>query len=174
MSRIAKADVNRALETAAKTLIKIGGDDGRISRAEVKNALATDRVPRKQAALVDIFFKFIDNRDFKAGTQVTEKDVKRAVAYAKTHMVAKYDLDHNGLSKDEVSKMSLTGKRAVDLAKALKASAPATGTRVGGGESGTVSRRGGGGEVGTVSTRVGGGESGSRTVTISSRGGGGE
>ncbi|MBS1151259.1 MAG: Nuclease inhibitor-like protein [Myxococcaceae bacterium] len=162
MSRIAKADVNRALETAAKTLIKIGGNDGRISRAEVKNALATDRVPRKQVALVDIFFKFIDNRDFREGAQVTPADVKRAVEYAKKTMVAKYDLDNNGLSKDEVAKMSLTGKRAVDLAKALKASAPSTGGRAGGGE------------AGTVSTRIGGGEAGTRRVTVSTRGGGGE
>ena len=124
MARIAKADVNRALDTAAKTLIKIGGEDGRISRAEVKNALATDRVPRKQAPLVDILFKFMDHRDFRAGAQLTASDVKKAVAYAKVHMVAKYDLDNNGLSTDEIAKMSLTGKRAVDLAKALKESAP--------------------------------------------------
>lgn len=123
MSRIAKSDVNRALETAAKTLVRLGGEDGRISRKEVKDALATDRVPRKQAALVDMFFRFVDHRDFKAGAQVTEKDVKRAVAYAKEHMIAKYDLNNNGLSKDEVAKMSLTGKLAVDLAKTLKESA---------------------------------------------------
>ena len=122
MSRIAKADVNRALELAAKTIIKAGGEDGRVSRADIKNALATDRIPRNQVGLVDIFFKFIDNRDWKAGAQVTAKDVNRAVEYAKKHMVAKYDLNSNGLSKDEISKMSLTGKRAVDLAKALKAS----------------------------------------------------
>jgi hypothetical protein len=122
MSRIAKADVNRALDLAAKTLIKVGGDDGRISRAEVKNALATDRVPRNQQALVDIFFKFVDNRDFREGATVTASDVKRAVAYAKEHMVAKYDLDKNGLSKDEIAEMSLTGKRAVDLARTLKKS----------------------------------------------------
>jgi hypothetical protein len=121
MSRISKTDVNRALDVAAKTLARIGGDDGRISRAEVKAALESDRVPRKQAALVDIFFKFVDNRDFRAGAQVTPGDLKRAVAYAKEHMVAKYDLDNNGLSKDEIAKMSLTGKRAVDLARELKA-----------------------------------------------------
>ncbi len=126
MSRIAKADVNRALETAAKTLVRLGGEDGRVSRAEVKNALATDRVPRNQVGLVDIFFKFVDNRDFKAGAQVTEKDIKRAVDYAKKHMIAKYDLNNNGLSKEEIKDMSLTGKRAVDLAKALKASAAPT------------------------------------------------
>jgi hypothetical protein len=123
MARIAKADVNRALETAAKTLVRIGGDDGKISRAEVKNALATDRVPRKQAALVDIFFKFVDHRDFKSGAQVTATDVKRAVDYAKKNMIAKYDLDNNGLSKDEISNMSITGKRAVELAQSLKQAA---------------------------------------------------
>jgi hypothetical protein len=120
MARIAKADVNKALDTAAKTLIKVGGEDGRISRTEVKNALTTSRVPKAQRELVDIFFKFIDHRDFKEGATVTASDVKRAVAYAKEHMVAKYDLNNNGLSKDEVSKMSLTGKRAVELAETLK------------------------------------------------------
>ncbi|MHB8875103.1 MAG: hypothetical protein ACYC8T_15565, partial [Myxococcaceae bacterium] len=70
MPRIAKTDVNRVLDTAAKTLIRIGGQDGRISRAEVKNALATDRVARQEAPLVDIFFKFIDHRDFKKGATV--------------------------------------------------------------------------------------------------------
>jgi hypothetical protein len=124
MSRISKSDVNGALAAAAKTIIAAGGEDGRVSRKDVETALATDRVPRQQAALVDIFFKFIDNRDFKSGAQVTAKDVKRAVEYAKTHMVNKYDLNNNGLSKDEIGKMSLTGKRAVDLAKALKAAAP--------------------------------------------------
>ena len=123
MARIAKSEVNRALETAAKTLVRLGGEDGRISRKEVKDALATDRVPRKQAALVDMFFRFVDHRDFKTGAQVTEKDIKRGVEYAKKHMIAKYDLNNNGLSKDEVAKMSLTGKLAVDLAKTLKETA---------------------------------------------------
>jgi hypothetical protein len=119
MSRIAKADVNRALDHVAKALVKAGGEDGRISRADVKAALPT--LTRKERALADIFFKFVDNRDFKAGASVTSKDISKAVSYAKEHMIAKYDLNQNGLSKDEIGNMSLTGKRAVDLAKALKA-----------------------------------------------------
>lgn len=121
MARIAKSEVNRALELAAKTINQAGGADGRISRADMKNALATDRVPRQQRALVDIFFKFIDHRDWKAGATVTAKDVSRAVEYAKKTMIAKYDLNANGLSKDEIKQMSLTAKRAVELARALKA-----------------------------------------------------
>ena len=100
-----------------------GNGDGRISRADVKKALPT--MSRKEAALADIFFKFVDNRDFKKGATVTAKDITRAIDYAKTHMIAKYDVNSNGLSKDEVAKMSLTGQRAVDLAKALKKTAAA-------------------------------------------------
>ncbi len=124
MSRIAKADINKALSLAAKTIVDAGGSDGRTSRAELKAKLAT--LPASQKKLVDIFFKFVDARDFKAGAQVTATDVSKAVAYAKEHMVAKYDLDNNGLSKTEISKMSLTGKLAVDLARELKSAGPVT------------------------------------------------
>jgi len=123
MARIAKADVNAALAHVGKALIKAGGDDGRISRADVKKALPT--LTKQEARLADIFFKFVDNRDFKKGATVTAKDINRALSYAKTHMINKYDLNANGLSKDEISKMSLTGRRAVDLAKALKTAAAA-------------------------------------------------
>ena len=122
MPRIAKVEVNRALEQAAKTIIQAGGSDGRISRAEVKARLPELKGPEKK--LVDMFFRFIDHKDFKLGAQVTPADVKKAVAYAKEHMVAKYDLNNDGLSKDEIKKMSLTGKLAVDLAKALKDAPP--------------------------------------------------
>ncbi len=49
--------------------------------------------------------------------------MKRAVSYANSRMISKYDLNKNGLSKAEINKMSLTGKLAVDFAKALKAAA---------------------------------------------------
>ena len=120
MSRIAKADVNRALEMVAKQLIKSGGPDGRVSRADVKAALKD--LPKSERGLADIFFRFVDNRDFRAGATVTASDINKAVAYAKEHMIEKYDLNTNGLSKAEISQMSITGKRAVDLAKVLKAS----------------------------------------------------
>jgi hypothetical protein len=121
MPRIAKADVNRALSLAAQTLVDAGGADGRISRAEVKAKLAT--LPAEQRALVDVFFRFVDHRDFKKGAQVTRADVEKAVAWAKKTMVAKYDLNGNGLSAAEIKKMSLTGRLAVELAKTLKKAA---------------------------------------------------
>ncbi|MDP1824161.1 MAG: hypothetical protein Q8L48_12990 [Archangium sp.] len=125
MARIAKADVNRALDHVAKQLKVAGGEDGRISRSDVKKALPTLTTAEKK--LADIFFKFVDHRDFKAGATVTAKDINKAVAYAKQSLIAKYDLNTNGLSKAEISEMSLTGQRAVDLAKALKAAGVAAG-----------------------------------------------
>lgn len=121
MPRIAKTDVNRALEMAANRIKDAGGADGRVSRTEMTAALKGLSGTEKK--LTDIFFKFIDHRDFKTGAQVTSKDIDRAVKYAKTTMIAKYDLDNNGLSDTEVKKMSLTGKLAVTLAKELKAAA---------------------------------------------------
>lgn len=121
MPRIAKTDVNRALEMAANRIKDAGGADGRVSRTEMTAALKGLSGTEKK--LTDIFFKFIDHRDFKTGAQVTSKDIDRAVKYAKTTMIAKYDLDNNGLSATEVKKMSLTGKLAVTLAKELKAAA---------------------------------------------------
>lgn len=121
MSRIAKTDVNRALEMAANRIKDAGGADGRVSRAEMTVALKGLTGTEKK--LTDIFFKFIDHRDFKSGAQVTAKDVDRAVKYAKSTMIAKYDLNDNGLSATEVKKMSLTGQLAVTLARELKTAA---------------------------------------------------
>ena len=123
MPRIAKAEVNRTLELAAMRIKDAGGSDGRVSRAEMTKALKG--LTGTEKTLTDVFFKFIDHRDFKKGAQVTSADITRAVSYAKTTMVAKYDLNENGLSATEVKKMSLTGKLAVSLAKELKAAAAA-------------------------------------------------
>jgi hypothetical protein len=118
MSRIAKADVNLVLANAAKSLIAAGGKDGKVSRADAQKLVNTLSGDEKK--LVSTFFKFVDHRDFRSGAQVTRKDLTRALDYAREHMVAKYDLNKNGLSRSEESKMSLTGKLAVELARNLK------------------------------------------------------
>ena len=50
MARIGKADVNRALDHVAKSLVTAGGADGRISRADVKKALPTLTTAEKKLA----------------------------------------------------------------------------------------------------------------------------
>lgn len=119
MSRISKSDVTSALQRAATNITKAAGADGRTSRAELKLALTSLTGPEQK--LTEVFFRFVDRRDFRAGAQVTKTDVDRAVRYAKESLVAKYDLNKNGLSAAEMKSMSLTGKLAVDLARQLKA-----------------------------------------------------
>lgn len=125
MPRIARSDVNAVLQKTAQRIIDAGGADGRTSRAEMQVALKG--LSGAERALADVFFRFVDHRDFKKGAQVTPGDVKRAVEYAKSKMIARYDLNGNGLSKDEIARMSLTGKLAVDVARALKEAAPSGG-----------------------------------------------
>ncbi|TNE45264.1 MAG: hypothetical protein EP343_26990 [Deltaproteobacteria bacterium] len=118
MSRIAKADVHASLERIAQTIIQAGGEDGRISRADMAAQLET--MDGTERALANMFFRFIDHRDYKPGATVTAKDVNRAVEYAKEKLIDKYDLNNNGLSKSEISEMSRTGQLAVQLAKEIK------------------------------------------------------
>src|SRR5436309_3112748 len=97
MPRISKNDVNKALSTAGKNIKDAAGKDKVSSRKDVKNTLST--LSGTEKALTERFFQFIDHRDAKLGARVTENDVEKALAYAKDHLVAKYDLNGNGLSK---------------------------------------------------------------------------
>jgi hypothetical protein len=108
VTRIAKND---PLAAVAKTL----------TERNLEAATGAAPVPRSQQALVDLFLKFAGPRE---GEEVTAKDVSRAVAQARALLVAKYGLDSDGASKAELEQASLAGRRAVELAKALRAAPP--------------------------------------------------
>ena len=127
MSRIARSDVFAALDRAAANIKAADTNgDGRISRAEAQAKVATLSGTEKQ--LTDMFYRFADNRDAAAYAKLTGADVEKTLAYAKKELVADYDVNNNGLSKDEVAKMSRTGKLAVQLGQELKAARAATET----------------------------------------------
>jgi len=121
MARVAKGDVHQILERTAATILDADKGDGRVSREDIDEKV--DTLSGNEKKLVSIFYKFIDHRDYGHGNVVTKTDVDRAVTYAKEKLIDKYDLNHNGLSKSEIDKMSTTGKLAVSLAKELKAEA---------------------------------------------------
>lgn len=128
MSRIAKADVTAALARAAQIIRSADrGNDGVVSRADIKAKLATMPTgPEK--ALVDIFYRFADHRDAKKFAKLTGRDLEKTLAYAAKELVADYDLNGNGLSRAEIAKMSTTAKLAVEVAMIMKTvPAPTTG-----------------------------------------------
>lgn len=119
MTRIAKSDVYAALAKAGKNIVAAGGDDGVTSRKELQAHVKT--IDNKtEAALTRLLFSFIDHRDHVAGARVTEKDVKKAIGYAKEHLVANRDVNNNGLSASEVRNLSNLGKLAVKLAEEVQ------------------------------------------------------
>lgn len=121
MPRIAKADVVAALERAANHIRAAAGSDGITSRNDMRRKLR--ELHGIERVLTDIFYRFIDHRDAKAGARITEKDISQAIGYARAHMIDQYDLNRNGLSSSEVAMMSSTGRMAVQLARQLKRAA---------------------------------------------------
>ncbi len=120
MSRIAKTDVFASFDRAA-AIIRASdtNKDGRFSRAELK--VAVSNLQGTERELVDMFSRFADHRDHRKYAKLTGKDLDRTLAYAKETLVAKYDVNGNGLSKDEIAKMSRTAQLAVQLAQESKA-----------------------------------------------------
>lgn len=124
MTTIATSAVHAALARAAEHLRSAAGPDGIVSRKDVRVKLLSLEGPERD--LVDMLYRFIDTRDSARSARVTKRDIDAELAYIKTELVDRYDLDNNGLSEDEVARMSDLGKLAVTLARTLKtATAPA-------------------------------------------------
>ena len=124
MPTIATSTVHAALARAAEHLLSAAGPDGIVSRKDVRAKLLSLEGPERD--LVDMLYRFIDTRDSARSARVTKRDIDAQLAHIKTELVDRYDLDNNGLSEDEVARMSDLGKLAVTLARTLKtATAPA-------------------------------------------------
>lgn len=118
MPNVSRASIAHVLERAAKTITSAAGADGRASRADV--AAKLKELTGAEKTLVDTFFRFMDHRDAKPGAAVTTKDVKAALAEAKTKLVNAYDVDRNGLSPDERAKMGKVGQLAASIAETFR------------------------------------------------------
>jgi len=121
--RIAISDVHAALERAAEQLRSAAGPVGIVSRRDVRTRL--QGLEGAERAIVDVLYRFIDGRDAARSARVTKSDIDATVAHVRTELIDRLDLDQNGLSADEIARMSELGKLAVALARTLKdATAP--------------------------------------------------
>lgn len=124
MTTIATSAVHAALARAAEHLLSAAGPDGIVSRKDVRSKLLS--LNGTERDLCDMLYRYIDARDAARSARVTKSDIDAELARIKTELVDRYDLDKNGLSEDEVARMSDLGKLAVTLARTLKtATAPA-------------------------------------------------
>ncbi|HLT30184.1 MAG TPA: hypothetical protein VK013_09070 [Myxococcaceae bacterium] len=119
MTRIPTSSVNAALDRVGRHLTEAAAADKKLSKPELEGAL--EQLEGTEKALTDVFSRFVQKRSGKAFGEVSTDDVAQAVAYAKASLVGNYDLDGDGLSADEIEKMSRTGKLAVELATELDA-----------------------------------------------------
>lgn len=125
MSSLATSEVHAAVNRAAAQLLDAAGPDGIVSRKDIRTKLLS--LEGAERDLVDALYRFIDRRDPERSTRMTKKTIDAALAYVRTELVDRFDLDNNGLSEDEVARMSELGKLAVGLARSLKSSTGPTG-----------------------------------------------
>jgi Nuclease A inhibitor-like protein len=118
MTNVATSDVHAALTRAADQLLQAGGPDGIVSRKDIRTKLLS--LEGTERELVDALYRFIDRRDGARSARMTKTDIDAALAFIRTDLVDRHDLDKNGLAEDEVARMSDLGKLAVSLARKLK------------------------------------------------------
>ncbi len=119
MTNLATSEVNAAVESAAAHLVQAAGPDGIVSRQDIRSKLYSLKGTERE--LVEALYHFISDRETKRTARMTRRDIDSAVAAIRTDIIENIDLDKNGLSEDEVARMSKLGKLAVTLALMLKA-----------------------------------------------------
>ena len=121
MTTLATSAVHAAVDRAAAHLLDAAGPDGIVSRKDIRTKLQA--LEGTERDLVDTLYRFIVRRDSAKGSRMTKADVNSALKFVRTELVDRFDLDKNGLSEDEVARMSELGKLAVALAQTLQEAA---------------------------------------------------
>ena len=86
MTRVARLDVHAALERAAEQLRSAGGPDGIVSRREVRAKLR--ELKGAEQALLDVLYRFIDDRDAAPRARVTKSNIDATVALVRTELMS--------------------------------------------------------------------------------------
>ncbi len=114
MGRISKQRVHEALDRIAGIILEAAGPDGIVSRRDIWEKVKS--LSGLEQKLTEHFYRFMDHRDYRPGARITRRDVEDTLAYSKEKLIDDYDRNQNGLSEDEISRMSLLGQYAVEYA----------------------------------------------------------
>lgn len=124
MSPVSKSPAHKALEFAARAALHTQNNTVNLSNPKMKEALKTLSGPEKE--VVSAFAKLVHD-GFRTDTQVSKSDVARAMAFAKKHLLKRYELDEVTLTDEELEELSHAADASRALAKALKSLMPKTG-----------------------------------------------
>jgi hypothetical protein len=108
-------------------LKEAAGDDGVISRDDAEKLVDQLRKDGRgtEALAAQNIFKMIDARDHEKGARVTGYDLNTNRGFVENKMLENRDVNRNGYSKDEIAKMSPTGRALVELGQILEIEAKA-------------------------------------------------
>lgn len=118
MPRLSRELVYTALEKAAAHLYSTTAADQPAGRREIRSRIRT--LEGAEKSLTEALYRFADQLAGQPAGGLTTQHIARALDWARRELVDAYDLDHNGLSEDEIERMSPAGRQAVAFARSLK------------------------------------------------------
>jgi hypothetical protein len=121
MARIGHNVPLKAYDHIADMLKDAAGADGLVSRDDAK-ALVSGLIKEgrgTEALAAENLFKMIDHFDNKEGARVTGFDLNLSRKFVEQKMLENRDVNHNGYSQAEITKMSPTARALVELGQVL-------------------------------------------------------
>jgi hypothetical protein len=126
MPRISNAKPMQAYDYVANLLKQANGGDSTISRDDAKALVAELKKNGQGTAALAArnIFKLVDARDTGPGARVTAYDLDRDRKFVQEKMIENRDINKNGLARDEIAKMSPTGRALVELGQVIAMEKP--------------------------------------------------
>jgi hypothetical protein len=121
MSPVSKSPAHKALEFAARAALDTQNNKAKLSNQKMQEAMKTLSGAEKE--VVSAFARLVHD-GFRTESNVSKNDVARAMAFAKRHLLKRYELDEVTLTDEELEELSHAADASRALAKALKSLIP--------------------------------------------------
>ena len=121
--RIAHATPERGLYHVAGMIRQAAKSDLITSKADAEQYASKLHLEGRgtEALALRTFFGFIEHKDAKPGSRITDADITKAVDYASEHLLANKDKNNNGYSKGEIAKFSTSAKAFLVIGQLVEA-----------------------------------------------------
>lgn len=120
MARLTVQDLIHAIEKAAEDLLAAAGDDGMVSKEDIRKKLQEQQ--GVQRGLLEAFYDFLRDED-QAYMRVTRAVVKDGLAFVKEKIIPEFEIAPGGLSEAETNAMLTFGEEEALLGSRLKQAA---------------------------------------------------
>ncbi len=117
MARLTIQNLINSMEEAAENLLNAAGDDGVVSKNDIREKLATQREPFR--TLLEAFYDFLRDEN-QPHMRVTRAVINDGIQHVKDKIIPLFEITPAGLSDEEQRAMLELGAETLALGTALK------------------------------------------------------